>query len=514
MAISRGAGVLFFGLLVAGYAAFVSPGNHAFVEGTVTDASGPVAGAIVRWQGGSQCTRTNAEGHFRVAGRRSSRPLTAALPDRPIAVGSARRPHLQLPPMPKDDNDDSAWIDPSPNPERRLQCANCHAEIHDEWSKSAHGNSAKNRKFLSLFAGTAGAGTPDESWNLLKEHPLGSGVCASCHAPTLTSPDLDYDVRQARGVDLHGVHCDYCHKIAEAPTDKLGTRFGRDGYRLARPKGNEQLFFGPLDDAVRAGDTFVYAPFYKKSEYCASCHEGVIFGVHVYGTYSEWLASPAKRQGQECQDCHMTPTGTMTNIAPGKGGVERDPRTLASHGFPGGALDMLKKCLDVKTTAARRGQEVDVTIEVQTRNVGHRVPTGFIDRHLILIVDAKDERGHAVSLRSGAALPPREGSAFAGRPGWIFGKQHLDPEGRPIPFWKTAHEIIDTRLSPEEPEIRRFAFAGDTATIRVRLIYRRFWAEAAALHDLSDNDIVVMEDIVGRDSFRDGLRPASVDAAP
>src|SRR5262245_6950808 len=206
MAISRGALLLFFGLLVAGYAAFVSPGNNAFVEGTVTNASGPVAGAIVRWQGGSQCTRTNAEGQFRVAGGRSSTPLTAALPDHPIAVGSARRQHLQLPPMPKEDNDDAAWIDPSPNPERRLQCANCHAQIHDEWAKSAHGNSAKNRKFLRMFAGSDGApldpqgradggdgpnrpplaplgrgagGEGESTWNLLKEHPLGSGVCAS-----------------------------------------------------------------------------------------------------------------------------------------------------------------------------------------------------------------------------------------------------------------------------------------------------------------------------------------------
>src|SRR5262245_12257791 len=95
MAIARGAVVLFFGLLVAGYAAFVSPGNNAFVEGTVTDASGPVAGAIVRWQGAAHCTRTNAEGRFRLAGGRSSRPLTAALPGHPIAVGSARPPHLQ-----------------------------------------------------------------------------------------------------------------------------------------------------------------------------------------------------------------------------------------------------------------------------------------------------------------------------------------------------------------------------------------------------------------------------------
>ena len=43
----------------------------------------------------------------------------------------------------------------------------------------------------------------------------------------------------------------------------------------------------------------------------ASGHEGVVFGVHVYSTYSEWLDSPARKQGRHCQDCHMKPTGTM-----------------------------------------------------------------------------------------------------------------------------------------------------------------------------------------------------------
>src|SRR5207248_1591107 len=83
-----------------------------------------------------------------------------------------------------------------------------------------------------------------------------------------------------------------------------------------------QVFFGPLDDADRGDDAF--SPLYKQSLYCASCHEGVVFGVPVYTTYSEWLASLAKKAGQQCQDCHMKPTGAMTNFAPepfaGKGG--------------------------------------------------------------------------------------------------------------------------------------------------------------------------------------------------
>src|SRR5436305_1484524 len=79
---------------------------------------------------------------------------------------------------------------------------------------------------------------------------------ATWHAPTLDSPTLDYDVRHAKGVAKSGVHCDYCHKIADAPTDKLGTRFGRDGLMLLRPADGDSLTIGPLDDAVRPGESF------------------------------------------------------------------------------------------------------------------------------------------------------------------------------------------------------------------------------------------------------------------
>ena len=131
--------------------------------------------------------------------------------------------------------------------------------------------------------------------------------------------------------------------------------------------------------------SFGYSPLYKESRYCASCHEGVLFGVHVYGTYSEWLESPARRQGQQCQSCHMTPTGKLTNIAPGKGGIERDPKTLASHDFPGGQAEMLRRCLKLSVRVRRVEQGVRAEVEVTAENVGHRVPTGFIDRNLLLI---------------------------------------------------------------------------------------------------------------------------------
>src|SRR5205823_9129509 len=192
---------------------------------------------------------------------------------------------------------------------------------------------------------------------------------------------------KVRGVDAQGVHCDYCHKVSGDGGGKVGYTHGRYKLDLKRP-GEGQLFFGPLDDVDRGEDS--YSGFYKESRYCAACHEGVVFGVHVYSTYSEWLDSPARRDGRHCQDCHMKPTGTMTNIAPGKGGIERDPQTLANHRFFAGSREeMLRRCLRV--SLEREGDRV--TVEVRVDGVGHRVPTGFIDRQLLLTVEARDGNG-------------------------------------------------------------------------------------------------------------------------
>ncbi|MCI0379190.1 MAG: carboxypeptidase-like regulatory domain-containing protein, partial [Gemmataceae bacterium] len=306
------------------------------------DENRPVPHAQIRWQGDPHALRTDLLGRFEIAFRNGKR-LTASKPGLGIGFTATTNLTVQLPSLPAEDNPDYHWIDPMADARKPNNCGNCHGDIVREWQQSAHAHSATNPKFLALFAGTSAIPSPPrgegsgvrsaidsprpqgeglgvrgtrQNWNLMAEHPLGSGVCAACHAPTLASPDLSYDVRAAKDVAARGVHCDYCHKIQDAPTDKLGTRFGRDGYRLLRPSDERQLFFGPLDDAVRAGETFVHAPFYKESRYCASCHEGVLFGAPVYTTYSEWLDSPARRQGKECQHCHMHPTGTLTNIAP------------------------------------------------------------------------------------------------------------------------------------------------------------------------------------------------------
>ena len=378
---------------------------------------------------------------------------------------------MQLERLPAADNEDYAWISPHPDATQTANCANCHASIYREWNASAHAGAARNPRLLQLIADPDGKSPP--GWNLAREHPLGMGVCATCHVPTLDAADAD-DLRDVKGVAAAGIHCDFCHKVADAPTDKLGVRFGRDGLVLRRPRDGDPLFYGPLPDAVRRGESFAQLPLYQESRACAACHEGIVFGVHVYGTYSEWLASPAPAQGIQCQGCHMTPTGQMTNIAPGKGGIERDPRTLASHRFPGSQADMLRRCLQAEVRCRAEDGQLRVDVTIRADNVGHRVPTGFIDRHLLLVVQAFDATGARVPLAAGPKLPPAAGT-WSAQPGYLYGKLLHDEKGNaPLPFWLPGTEMDDTRLTAwSSPTSGSFASSRRrVARVEVRLWYR------------------------------------------
>jgi hypothetical protein len=400
---------------------------------------------------------------------------------------------INLAPIPAEDNDDYTWIAPSADTSKHNNCANCHKEIFREWSGSAHGRSATNPKLLALLNGTDGKRTPRHDWNLRAEHPDGAGVCVACHAPTFQDPTLEYDFRSMKGMAANGVHCDYCHKIAAAPVDKLAIRFGRDGYPLLRPRDGDLLTFGPLDDAVRPGESFVHAPFYKESRYCASCHEGVLFGVHVYGTYSEWLASPARRAGQQCQTCHMAPTGAMSNLAPGKGGIERDPKTLANHAMAGATPEMLRKCLQLQVEVNREKDHVKVATLLRANDVGHRVPTGFIDRHLVLVVQALDTARKPIPAKVGPRLDAAAGADFAGEAGWLYAKRVNSPERTPAPFWVPSDSITDTRLDPNQTDRRTFIFPGAARDFHVRVMYRLFWPEIAEWFRWDDNEVLILE---------------------
>ena len=232
----------------------------------------------------------------------------------------------------------------------------------------------------------------------------------------------------------------------------------------------------------------------RDSRFCASCHEGVVFGVHVYTTYSEWQASPAGRAGRSCQSCHMKPTGRMTNIAPGKGGIDRLAATLGNHHFwDGSQAAMLRRSLDLRVET-KRGVDTEVTVRLTAKEVGHRVPTGFIDRQLILSIEAMDSLGRVVEALAGPRLPPSVGHTLDGTIGRLYARQLRDEDGRtPAPFWRSLPEPIDTRLRPEVPDILRVRFRESATRLRIQVRHRRFWEEVRLEKGWESDDIIVID---------------------
>lgn len=479
-------------LIIAGPAV-----STAFIHGEVRDVNGPVVGALVHFKGEQPGVLTNQDGRFLLPGRPDeSRRITASKHGHLISGVRANRRvlTLELPLLPEEDCEPYAWVDPRPNKAEHGNCANCHAAMYDEWSASAHSGSATDRHFLTMYDGSNWHGHAGHGWSLRDEYPDGVGVCTACHAPTVPHGDPAYfDLTKVQGVAVQGVHCDYCHKVADAGLGTIGLTHGRFGLRLLRP-AHGQLFFGPLDDVDRGEDT--YSPIYRDSRYCAPCHEGVVFGVHVYGTYSEWLESPARREGKHCQTCHMAPSGTMTNIAPGHGGIRRDPPTLGNHRFfAGSQLDMLRRGLSLSVSTQRKANGVQIDVVLRADDVGHRVPTGFIDRHLVLLVEPLDAQGKRLAIRDGPRLPQYARQSYAGLPGRLFGRVLADDTGHsPVPFWRADDSrTTDTRLIPGQADHNSWLTPRELSEVRVRLVHCRTWDDAAREKAWPDNELIVFD---------------------
>jgi hypothetical protein len=492
-----GGRLVLVGVLVLALATLPLLLETASVRGRVVDEAGqPVADARVRWQATDLTTRTDARGHFTLPPRQAGARITAAREGYFIA-GAVGSPGLVLTlrALPSTDQADYAWVDPGSERGQPGNCASCHGELSREWRTSAHARSATGKHFRNLYEGTSWTGRAGVSWGVLTQNEFGAGVCVSCHAPAVREDEPGFlDLRALESNAAQGVHCDYCHKVEGLVGAIDGLNHGRFNLRLRRPDPahGEQLFFGPLDDVDRDEDAF--SAFQRDSKFCGSCHEGTVFGVPVYTTFSEWQLSRAARQGRSCQACHLRPTGMLTNVAPGHGGKERDPTTLANHKFVVNSLAaMLSNSLSLAGSVRWEAEKITVTVEVLAAQVGHRVPTGYIDRHLILVATAVDGQGQVVPPLTGPRLTALAGS-LAGQPGRLFGRVLTDPEGRqPAPFWRARSEVTDTRLSPDHPEVLTWGFPGTVRAVQVRLLYRRFWEEVAVAKGWPTVETIVRE---------------------
>ncbi len=213
------------------------------------------------------------------------------------------------------------------------QCVGCHADIHENWSKSWHAKSVTDPRTIRTFR-TFILGGIDKLPGV-KRTEL-THMCLMCHAPAALNAsdalseqiaelvvtavdDKDAAKREAAMKELSklDINCITCHGV-KAPGGLV------NGNLPLPPDPN--TIYGPGDaknpphkDAI--GFNTVKSENMKKAEFCAPCHHGCPPGMTSKDCPTQWtvyqehyLAHGGK---QTCQDCHMQ----------GKGG--------ANHRFPG-----------------------------------------------------------------------------------------------------------------------------------------------------------------------------------
>jgi hypothetical protein len=343
------------------------------LSGVVVNKDGPVAEATVRVQLSLESTLTDANGAFTLTGLSAGQSVTvtawASGHYIGMNVGTAGGSPIEITLFPyfMTDNHLYEWAS-TDGVKGSASCGLCHT-ANPEWQADAHGQSATNPRFLSMYAGTDvhGNKSPEPEKNSLGiplapdlsepyygpghslDYPNRPGNCATCHIPVAakiankqncswsgchatTVVAKSYGLLEnapfpidLTGTAAEGITCEFCHKIGDVILNRetklpYADMPGILSVRLHRPREGQEIFFGTVDDAHPAeiGENHdTYLPLLEESAFCASCHYGIMGGVVgnmqvtngvlVYSSYSEWLDSPYSdpESGQTCQDCHM-----------------------------------------------------------------------------------------------------------------------------------------------------------------------------------------------------------------
>lgn len=83
---------------------------------------------------------------------------------------------------------------------------------------------------------------------------------------------------------------------------------------------------------------------------------------------------------------------------------------------------------------------------------------GYVERQLILRLDAQDRPGASAKFRAGPQFLAVVGS-WAGPVGRRSAKQPQDSDGRsPVSLWRASPELLDRRLAPKQREGNLYVF--------------------------------------------------------
>lgn len=321
-------------------------------------------------------------------------------------------------------------------PLRAAQCASCHVEHYNEWTRSFHARSLSSDDFLRTFSRYL-----DSLGKQAREDPRVSMACFGCHAPLLKNaePEIVRQVtalvlsKDARKFDGFEVGCVACHGVGD------------------------RAFSGPIrnpqDNHFHPSK---YSTSYKDASICGDCHTTPAGIVPCSDVYTDWKKSRAARRGTTCQNCHMPERSGVAAA----GGPRRE---LHSHVFPGArSAAMLQKAVTLRLRAGFRKDRLEVTATVRSL-VPHRVPDGCPwNSYAVLEVTVSDETGWQFETMKR-----------------VYANFGMDQGGKTTGVvWrivKTSPE--STALRAEEVRAEKMQFAveprdGKQFTIRARMFYQ------------------------------------------
>ena len=235
--------------------------------------------------------------------------------------------------------DTGEFIDPKTFPSAQY-CGHCHQESHKEWRESAHSNSNRAPWYLK----NVGLLTASKGVEYTRH-------CEGCHDPVASvAGNLTQGSDKRRPFDADGVTCSVCHAIQKVDTRGTGSYVlgvpavlvDENGKGITRPVSDGEIL-AHLDRHSAA----VMKPFYKSSEYCASCHKAALpkqlndyKWQRAISLYDEWQNSSFAKQSplsfyvkdsvSTCQTCHMQRESTKLLPDPGAKNGQ-----LASHRWLG-----------------------------------------------------------------------------------------------------------------------------------------------------------------------------------
>jgi hypothetical protein len=447
-------------------------------------------------------------------------------------------------------------------------CTGCHFDKNSEWVVDGHSNVLVDPFFSTMYMGTDTMGRrgPETQWDITLsghkarvpnqsevgpgyslDYPGEDGNCAYCHLPAMVRGTsfsgsvhdlLGNYSRSAGDARTEGITCDICHKVLDVELGNNGRPYsdkpGVLSLLYAFPSGSEQVVSGPFTNTV-AHNGALCSPAFSEGKFCAACHYGQFFDTVIYNSYGEWLDSQYSRKQigsdgtqayRSCQDCHMLSpeqVGRTLDVARGACSAENVNFKYFSHNMmqhsPASNAKLQSSlirdaaALDVQYQYLADINAIQVRTVVNNVKAGHKFPTDSPLRHLLLVVDVRDEQQNLLTQIDGEKIPLWGGvdknvpgmENYAGMPGTIFAYLLADKDTKVFPtaaYWDPMQVISDTRLNPLEPKEYRFSFlipSEGKVWINVKLIYRyafidlaqqKSWAFSSSQKDISDMEVV------------------------